>query len=159
MKYLVTLAAAVLLSITAFAQDGNAIYNKYAGQKRVESVYISPAMFRLMGKLPELEIDDKDVNLAPIIKSMNGMYLVECENKELCPKLKSDVENFVSSGKYELMMEIREENETVRIYTVGTEEEIRSFVFFIIENDESTFICFDGRIPRSSFENAFSKAR
>lgn len=159
MKYFVTFAVAVLLSITAFAQDGNAIYNKYAGQKRVESVYVSPAMFRMMGRLPELEIDDKDLNIAPIVKSMSGMYLVECENKELCPKLKNDVEKFVSSGKYELMMEIREEDETVRIYTVGSEEEIKSFVFFVIEDDECTFICFDGRIPRSSFEKALSKAR
>ena len=158
MRYLATLAASVLLSVTAFAQSGNTIYNKYAGQKRVESVYISPAMFRMMGKLPELEIDDKDVNLAPVVKTMNGMYLVECENRELCPKLKNDVEKFVSSGKYELMMEIREEDETVRIYTTGNEEEISSFVFFVIEDDECTFICFDGRIPRFSFERLLTKS-
>lgn len=159
MKYFVTFAAALLLSISAFAQDGKSIYNKYAGHKKVEAVYISSAMFRMMGKLPELEIDDKDVNLAPVVKSLNGMYLIECENRELCAKLKADVEKMVSAGKYELMMEIREEDETVRIYTIGTEEEIRGFVFFVIEDDECTFINFDGCIPRESFEKALSKAR
>ena len=76
MKKIFAMAAAALLSIAAFAQEGRAIYNTYSGKPGVQSVYISPAMFRLVGNLPELRISDDNLDIAPLVKSLKGFYLI-----------------------------------------------------------------------------------
>ena len=50
MKQFYIIVAMLLLSISALAQDGRSLYNKYSDLADVEAVYISPAMFRLIGK-------------------------------------------------------------------------------------------------------------
>ena len=59
MKKIIAIAAAMLLTLTAFAQkDGQKIYNKYSDAKGVSAVYMSPSMFRLMGSLPEMTVGE-----------------------------------------------------------------------------------------------------
>ena len=48
------LAAAAM---SAAAQDGKEIYNRYSGKKGVSSVYISPTMFKMMKSLPEVSME------------------------------------------------------------------------------------------------------
>ena len=52
-------------------------------------------MFRMTGKLPDLEIDDTHINLAGIIQTLNGLYIVEAEKRTIADALLSDVEKFV----------------------------------------------------------------
>lgn len=52
-------------------------------------------MFRMTGKLPDLEIDDTYINLAGIIQTLNGLYIVEAEKRTIADALLSDVEKFV----------------------------------------------------------------
>ena len=42
MKQFYIIVAMLLLSISAFAQDGRSLYNKYSDLADVEAVYISP---------------------------------------------------------------------------------------------------------------------
>ena len=58
MKKLFIIAATLLLGVLAHAQDGKSIYNKFSDEEGVSAVYISPSMFKLIGKLPEIEIGD-----------------------------------------------------------------------------------------------------
>ncbi len=148
----------VLATITSFAQSGESIYKKYSGNKGVSAVYISPSMFRMIGKLPDLEIEDTDINLAGIIQTLNGLYIIEAENKSIADALLSDVEKFVGSKKYELMMETRSDDETVRIYTSGNENIVEGFVMLAVESDEVVFISLDGTMPRQELEKLLSKA-
>ncbi len=57
----------------------------------------------------------------------------------------------ISKGKYELMMEMKDSGETVRIYTKGGKV-IESLVFFCQSPEDSQFICIDGTINRSDLE-------
>ena len=43
-------------------------------------------MFKLIGKLPEVHINEGDVDFAPLIKSMTGFYLLQTEDKALAEK-------------------------------------------------------------------------
>lgn len=67
MKRAIMILLAATLAFTAAAQDWNSIYNRYSGKEGVSSVYISPAMFRLMKSLPDVEIESEDVDLGGII--------------------------------------------------------------------------------------------
>lgn len=152
MKRILILFAALLLSYSAFAQSGKSIYQKYSDADQLSAVYISPAMFRLIGRIPDLETGDNKVNLTPVIRSLTGMYILNSENASINEQLRSDAERFIKNGRYELLMEVKDHGETVRMYTVGSEKVIEGFVMLAAEPDQVTFICLDGEMPRDQFE-------
>lgn len=158
MKRFVLVAALLLTAITTFAQNGKSIYQKYSDAEGVSAVYISPAMFRLIGKIPDLQIEGEDVNLAPIIKSLTGLYLIDSENPAINASLKADAEQFVRKGNYELLMEAKDSGETMRLFTVGTETIVNGFVMISDEGDETTFIFLDGKMNREELEKVIAES-
>ena len=153
-----TIILLILSTFSAFAQNGKSIYQKYSDAEDVSAVYISPAMFRLIGKIPELEINDSDVNLAPVVRTLTGMYILNSENQAINASLRGDVDRFIKGGRYELLMEAKDDGETVRMYTVGDSKTIESFVMFVVDGDETTFICLDGQMPRDETEKLIIEA-
>ena len=158
MKRIITLFAALLLTLTAFAQTGKSLYQKYSDADGVSAVYISPAMFRLIGSIPDLEVGEEKVNLAPIIQALEGFYILNSENPDINSKLRADAERFINNGKYELLMEVKDSGETVRMYTMGNERTVNGFAMLAAEPAEITFISLDGQMPRKEFEALIAKA-
>jgi len=152
MKRIIILFAALLLTCSAFAQNGKGIYQKYSDADKVSAVYVSPAMFRLIGRIPDMEMGEENVNLSPIIRSLTGLYILNSENSAINTDLRADAERFIKSGKYELLMEAKDSGETIRMYTVGNDKLIEGFVMLAAEPNEVTFICLDGQMPRKEFE-------
>ena len=157
-RIFIILTALFALGVSAFAQSGKQLYNKYSDLPGVEAVYISPAMFRLIGRIPDVEFADEDINFSPIIKSMTGFYILETNNPETGAGLYADVKKFIDSGKYELLMEAKDNGEVVRMYTVGDEKTVTSFVMIAREADEVSFISFDGKMDRGQMENILADA-
>ena len=60
MKRIIATALMLLMTVGAFAQEGKRLYNKYSDQDGVSAVYISPAMFKLIGQLPDINIESAD---------------------------------------------------------------------------------------------------
>lgn len=158
MKKFYMLVAMLLLSVSAFAQDGRSLYNKYSDYENVEAVYISPAMFRLIGKIPDIQMEGDNVNLAPVIKSLSGLYILTISDGNLAADLTADVNRFIQKGEYELLMEAKDNGEVTRMYTVGDERTVNSFVMLSRAGAETNFICFDGTIPRDQLEDLIAKA-
>ena len=158
MKQLYILVAMLMLSISAFAQDGRSLYNKYSDYDNVEAVYISPAMFRLIGKIPDVEMNGENVNLGPIIKSLTGLYILSIKEDGIAQDLTDDVNHFIKKGQYELLMEAKDNGEVTRMYTVGDDFVVNSFVLLAREGNEVNFICLDGTIPRNQLEDLIAKA-
>ena len=157
MKKIIAAAVLLLAAISMQAQSAKNLYRKYGDEKGVTAVYISPAMFRLIGHLPNVELDDEDLDLRPILKSINGLYILNCENAVVADKLLNDVEKMLDSGEYEMLLEAREEGELTRMFTNGNNQVVRSFILLNIEDDEVNFISFEGNIPREDLENAIAK--
>ena len=157
MKKIIIAAVLILSAISMQAQSAKNLYRKYGDEKGVTAVYISPAMFRLIGHLPNVELDDEDLDLRPILKSITGMYILNCENAVVADKLLNDVEKMLDSGEYEMLLEAREEGELTRMFTNGNNQVVRSFILLNIEDDEVNFISFEGNIPREDLENAIAK--
>lgn len=157
MKRIAILAALLLTTIASFAQNGKSIYQKYSEAEGVSAVYISPAMFRLIGKIPELSVEGEDINLAPVIQSLSGLYLIDSENPKINAELKAEAERFVSSGRYELLMEAKDAGKIVRMYTVGDDKTVNGFVMIADEANETTFIYLDGKMNRDDLENLLAE--
>lgn len=159
MKKIIAAVAVLLVSAaTLLAQNPKSLYRKYSDMKDVTAVYISPAMFRLIGHLPEVKAAGDDVDLSPVIRSLSGMYIINCEKPSVANQLIDEVEGYLDSGAYELLMEAKEDGDLTRMYTVGDEETVRSFVLLNIEPDEATFISIEGNIPRGALEQMIVKS-
>ena len=151
---LVMLAA----SVTAFAQNGRSLYNKYSDYDNVEAVYISPAMFRLIGKIPDMELREGNLNLGPVIKSLTGLYILSTTREDIAANLAADVNHFIQRGSYELLMEAKDSGEVMRLYTVGDEQIVNSLVMLARDAAETSFICLDGTMPRDELETLIAEA-
>ena len=158
MKKLYILVVMLLVSVAAIAQDGRSLYNKYSDHDNVEAVYISPAMFRLIGKIPDVEMNGENVNLGPVIKSLTGLYILSIKEDGIAQDLTDDVNRFIKKGQYELLMEAKDNGEVMRMYTVGDDFVVNSFVLLAREGNEVNFICLDGTIPRDQLEGLIAKA-
>ena len=156
MKRIITITLLLLAGMGAFAQSGKSFYQKYSDEPGVSAVYISPAMFRMMGSIPEITAGDNEVNRAPIIRSLKGMYIINSENVSLNSKLSKEVTRALNSGNYELMMEAKEDGEKVQIYTAGDDVTVTSFILVSDEGNELTLIWLDGEMPREQMENLLS---
>lgn len=151
MKKFFAIIASMLLTVSAFAQNGKSIYQKYSDEPGVDAVYVSPAMFKLIGNLP-ISYDEQDIDLASIVKSLSGFYLLSVENGAVADKIGADVNKFVKSNKFELMMEAKSDGDKMTIYTVTEGDYITSLVMVASEPDETTFICLDGMILSSDLD-------
>ena len=161
MKRIIILAILLLSAAIASAQEGKNIYNRYSGGKGVSAVYISPSMFKIIGKLPDLEMETADgnsMNLAPLISSFQGFYMLDISDPATISAIDKDVASMISKGRYELMMEVKDEGEALHIYTSGNEKLIESFVFIASDGDTLQFICIDGEMNRSNFEKLIAGA-
>lgn len=155
------MAVMLLMAVGAFAQEGRNIYNKYSDSEGVSAVYISPAMFNLIGKIPELNVEvgeGENMDLAPLIRSFSGFYLLDMSGSAQSAEMASDVEAMVRKGRYELLMEVKDDGDNVNIYTVGNEKTIESFVFLSRSGGDVQFICIDGSMNRSDVEKLIEKA-
>lgn len=152
MKKFFLTAVFILVALSASAQDANNIYKKYSDASNVSSVFISPAMFKLLGKLPDVQVNESEVNFSNVVKSMRGMYVIDSENSSINADLRKDVEKLVDSGRYELLMEARDNGEKFNIYIVPKGENVSSFVLFANEGEECTFICIDGDISMKELQ-------
>ena len=115
-------------------------------------------MFRLIGQIPDVEFKDAEVDFSPIIKSMTGFYILTITAPEHREALAADVNKAVSSGKYELLMEAKDNGEVVRMYTVGDQKTVTSFVMLSQEASEVSFISFDGKMDRDKLEELMAQA-
>lgn len=157
MKKLYMLLMALAITVSAFAQSGKEIYRKYSDLPGVSAVYVSPSMFRIIGRLPEFEVEDDSVDLAPIILSMSGFYMLSCEDSKVGDKLYAEVSRLIDKGDYELLMEAKEGGEATRIYSAGSGKEVTSLVMLTRDGDDVTYIGIDGRMDRDKLENILAE--
>lgn len=157
MKRFIVIAVMLLMALGASAQEGKNIYNRYSGGEGISAVYISPSMFKLIGKLPDLEVEE-GVDLAPLIRTFEGFYMLDISDASAIASLRKDVGTMVSKGRYELMMEVKDGGDNMDIYTAGDDKVIKSFIFVNTDGDSMQFICIDGAMNRSDVEKLIVEA-
>ena len=156
MKRIAAIAVMLLIAVGAFAQEGKRLYNKYSDMDGVSAVYISPTMFKLMGQLPDINVetaDGKKMDMAPIVRSFSGFYMLSFEKKSAASaELYKEVTSMVNKGNFELLMEVKDDGGTIRMYTLGDEKVVNSFVCIVNQEDETMFFSLEGSMNRSDIE-------
>ena len=104
--------AVAMMSLQASAQVKE--FEKYADTKGVTYVYISKYMLSLAGKAADFSVPG--VNTKSLKNKLNGIQIITSEDKNASVRLKNDTQNIVKQGKYEVLMQVDEDGEKVRIY-------------------------------------------
>ena len=149
MKRLVLAAALLLVTLASWAQTaGQGIYKKFANEKNVSGVYISPAMFSIVKRLPDM--DDEDIKA---IKSLSGFYVMEITSNAVAAKVKNEVNSLVSKNGYELYMEAVDEDEKMQIFCYREAGLIKSIILLAVEPDETEFVCIEGEMSEEMLQS------
>lgn len=149
MKKIIIIALAAIISMTSAAAQNSKkqIYIDYSGKPGVSAVYISPAMFKLMKVVPDIEINDQDVNFSRFIRTLEGMYILSIEEPEMASQLVRDVEKELINGRHELLMEAVEGSETTRIYVVEKDSIVSDLILLSRDGSSTSYISITGQMP------------
>ena len=127
-----------LLCLTASAQVKE--FEKYADTKNVTYVYISKYMIGMVGKMATMP----GVDISSLSNKLSAIQIITSDDKAAGTKLKKEVQNILSNGKYEKLMQINEDDSKVNIY--HSEGKQQSAVVMISDGDGSvTVMVFSGK--------------
>ena len=129
-----------LASLTANAQVK--AFEKYADMKNVTYVYISKYMLSMAGKNAAPSVPGIDTKT--LAGKLTGIQIITSEDHAAQKKLKSDVKSIMAKDKYELLMQMNEDDTKVNIFHhVGKQQ---SAVIMLVEgNDETSVTVFSGK--------------
>ena len=161
MKKLILIIASVFVAVSAFGQNAKELYNKYSDLDGVSAVYVSPAMFRMIGKLPDMDMEAENgekVNLTPIVKNLSGFYLLDVDDAPVAEKLFIEVKRMLDGKKFELLFEAKNDGEITRLFTSGTDKTVSSLILTTKDSDSFTFMGLEGNMDREQLENILAEA-
>ncbi len=156
MKKIILTILLAAVTLGASAQSGRNFYKKYSGREGVSTVYISPFMFKVMGKVAFLS--DNDMDIRPIVKSLKGMYIVDCSNPLYAAEMRKDAEEFLDKGRFELLMEANDDEDSVRMFAISDGAIVNNFIMLVFEPDGTTFISLEGEIPLEALEKKIAQS-
>ena len=130
--------AMVFICLTANAQVKE--FEKYADTKNVTYVYISKYMIGMVGKMANMP----GVDISSLSNKLSAIQIITSDFPDAGKKLKKEVQGILSSGKYEKLIQINEDDSKVNIY--HTEGKQQSAVVMISDSDgKVTVIVFSGK--------------
>lgn len=129
----------LLSSLTVNAQVEE--FEKYSDMKNVTYVYISKAMLTLAKGLTTPSVPGMDMKNA--FGKLNAIQIITTENKAARAKLKAEVADVVKRDKYEMLMQVDEDDSKVRIYFKdGKKQSV--ILMSTDESNETSVIAFSG---------------
>ena len=129
-----------LCSLTANAQVK--AFEKYADAKNVTYVYISKYMLSMAGKNATPSVPGVDIKT--LAGKLTGIQIINTENKAAQAKLKNDVKGIISRDKYELLMQMNEDDSRVNIYHHIAKQQ-SAVVMQVEDKEELTLMVFSGK--------------
>mgnify|MGYP003293657585 CR=1 FL=1 len=143
-----------LVSLTVSAQIK--ALEKYSDTKGVTYVYISKAMLRLAGEFATPSV--KDADMSSIMSKMDAVQIVTSDDKDAASELKRDAENIVKSYDYEILMQVDDEGDKVRIY--HHEGKQQSAIIMLTTSDmEVVVMAFTGKFTLSDVKSIVRKTK
>ena len=117
-------------------------FEKYADMKNVTYVYISKYMLSMAGKNATPSVPGVDIKT--LAGKLTGIQIINAENKAAQAKLKNDVKGIISRDKYELLMQMNEDDSKVNIYHCIAKQQ-SAVVMQVEDEEELTLMVFSGK--------------
>ena len=139
--------------------NANSFYSKWAEKEGVSATYISRSMFKMIRKIPQIQLD-RPVDLTPVIKNLDGLYMLEFNRLQRNTSnggLRKDIQTILKG--HEKLMERREGEQVTRLFIATDGKTVSSFVMtrMDIGSNYGQFVCIEGAIPQSEFEKVIAE--
>lgn len=155
-KKILTLFCALAVSlVTTVGCAANRLLPNLKKQDGLTTVYVGKTLIRMAGC--------KAVNVAPglvdmddIVKYLDSVEIVNADSKQSVSYLRPLMESAMKGLKdLDVAMEVKEDDQTVNIYTVpgSSPDRISRILITVTENDELTLIDMQGDIPANLLED------
>lgn len=145
--------SALFLTMSVFSANAQKeFYQKYSGKEGVTKVYISKALFSLIGSAEGMDVNigntgDK-LDVGKLAKNLDGLYILTTENKSLSKEMEADFKVMLNEYKLELLMEAVDGRDEVKMYVSRDGKDITNFFMHSYASDgELVIIYLGGRIP------------
>lgn len=130
----------VMSGLTANAQVK--AFDKYADMKNVTYVFISKYMLGMAGKNATPSVPGVDVKT--LLNKLTGIQIISSENKAARTKLRNDVSAMMAKDKYEVLMQMNENDSKVNIFH-SIDKKQSAVVMLVEDNNEVTVMVFSGK--------------
>ncbi len=117
-------------------------FEKYADTKNVTYVYISKYMLAMAGKNAAPSVPGIDTKT--LAGKLTGIQIITSEDNSAQKKLKSDVRSIMAKDKYELLMQMNEDDSKVNIFH-HVDKQQSAVIMQVEGNDETTVMIFSGK--------------
>lgn len=142
------LLTTIFLSFTFNANATN-IYRKYSDNKDVQAVKVGKFMLKLARTFADRDDYAEKEALDIAIEYIDDMRILIFEDSRYSTRenLLNDIDNLSSEG-YELLIDVTDDDDRVRIYTLEKRDVIRELIIFVSDGDDDmVFMDIKGRIP------------
>ena len=139
--------------ISASAQI-TAVFDRYADTKGVTSVYISKAMFRMMG---DLKTSGMDLN--GFGDKLDAIRILNTERPKLAEKMSSEVSREVKKEGYEILMLANDDGDRTTIYQRTDKAGVNHYLIVAQEPSELSIISIEGSITPADIKNMNDKSK
>ena len=117
-------------------------------------------MFKMTGKLPKVEILDKDINLTPGVISLKGLYVLESGNTKTSKKILADTRLYIKNANMQKIMNEKFEGEQSEIFATMDKKTVSNVIFITIEKDKDIEVtAIEGEMSTDSFNKLIKKVR
>lgn len=140
MKKLILILVLCLHALLGYTKDVNTLFNEFSGKSGVEEVHLNSFEMSLIKSFCGSG-DDSEIIRA--VKSVRVLDLNACSQEVKSRFLKKADQ--VKFPGYELLMEVKEEQEIVRIFLKRQDDFIRELVI-VVTGEEASLIKITGKI-------------
>jgi len=144
-KLLVILAMILPMAVLAQKTPVDKLFEKYANQKGFTTVNISGKLLGLAAQL-----DDEGDDVSNMLSSLTGIRVLTVDDEELNKKLdfykELEQENFFKNNKFEVLMEVTDDDEVVRFLAKDAGNGKISDLLLVVGGDDNALISISGLI-------------
>ena len=147
MKKLLFVFALMLVSTSAFSQTVEKIFNEFKDKPGVQAVNLDKASLSMFAAASKNEKSKKMIDNIDAIKILH----IE-DNAKTCKQFAKKVDKLKTEG-FETLVNVKEEDETSRIFTHSNGDIIDELIILHLEKDECTLLHVFGKINFSEIDN------
>jgi len=135
----VLLATLVTTSLDMHAQVED--FEKYSNTKNVTYVYISKSMLSLAKTIAAPSVPGMDMK--GVFDKLDAIQVITTDNKSVRTKLRTEVASIVKRDKYEILIQVDEDDSKVKIYFKNDKKQ-SIIIMSTDEKLETSVIVFSG---------------
>ena len=152
-----TILTLVIMLLLAVAHNGKAqvkAFEKLRNTPDVTYVYISQTMLRMAKGSVKSNVGNKDVDLSNMLDKLTGLQIINTEKAQKATEIKKLVSDIVAKEKYDVVMDVAEDNDVVTIYSQITSKQ--SVVLLVNEDAKDhdlSLLVFSGKFTEGDLMN------